>query len=78
MITETKLQNMEREYGSEDHCQLCGTNNGIHKFLTRENGITTICRGGDMRLLVQELRRVRTRMYIAVNNLTHALGEEKT
>lgn len=39
-------------------CALCGTTNGVHRSLTREDGAVVSCRGGDLAWLVAEVRRL--------------------
>jgi hypothetical protein len=59
MITEKQLKHLEALYGSEDNCVICGTTNGIHKLITREDGSCTFCGGGDLCVMVKEIRQMR-------------------
>jgi hypothetical protein len=78
MINEEQLRRLEYTYASEDNCRICGTTNGIHKLVRREDGSYYYCGGGDLHVLVKEVRRLRERICVAQNNLNKALGEEKT
>ena len=52
MLTMARLREVTEAF-TEEKCALCGTTNGIHRTLRREDGTTTICRGGDLGLLAR-------------------------
>jgi hypothetical protein len=76
MIDETTLQTLEQMYCSAK-CPLCGTTNGIHRVLMRD-GWTTPCRGGDLRMLVLEVCRLREWIKTACKDLDFALNSRRS
>jgi len=54
------------DFIDDDRCDYCGTANGCHKVLTREDGRLAPCSGGDVRVLHRALSALvgALRMYL--------------